>query len=258
MKTRWTIPLLVLTLACSSAADGTGVTLVHTKDLHAPYDGLLTRHVRGGAVDYAGLSKEAAVLDAYLAKLAVEDETKLPRADRLAFWINAYNAFTLALVLEPEERPKSIRDLPSPWDSRRWKAAGRTLSLNDIEHEILRKEFREPRIHFALVCAARSCPDLRSEAWQADRIEEQLADATARFLGDRTKGLATGTASDGKPFLRLSRLFDWYRADFETEGGTVLDFLIPRLGERDGAWLRQFREPVRVEYLEYDWSLNDR
>jgi hypothetical protein len=244
-------------LACSSAADENAAGLVNTKDLHAPYGALLARHVENGVVDYAALEKEAAVLDGYLAKVAIEDEAKLRRADRLAFWINAYNAFTLKLIIEQDKAPESIRDLPSPWDTRRWKAAGRTLSLNDIEHEIIRKEFDEPRIHFALVCAARSCPDLRSEAYRGDRIEKQLADATARFLGNPKKGLFPGTHQDG-PYVRISKLFDWYERDFEGEDGKVLDFLAAHVGDDDRKWIEENREDIRIVYLDYDWRLNDR
>ena len=147
---------------------------------HARLDALLRAHVDStGLVDYAGLSRESAALDAYLASLASAPFEELGRDEKLALLINAYNAFTHRLILD--HRPvSSIKDIPSGkrWDDRRWRLAGEMVSLDQIEHERIRAAFREPRIHFALVCAARSCPPLRAEAYVGDRLEAQLADQT--------------------------------------------------------------------------------
>ena len=142
----------------------------------------------------------------------------------------------------------SIRDIPDAerWDAVRWKIGGRTLSLNQLEHEEIRPKFREPRIHFALVCAAVGCPPLRREAYVGARLEEQLADQTRRVHGDpRWVRYTPGDATIG-----LTSLYEWYRGDFEQIGGDVLDYVRryrPDLGE----------ERPRIRFLSYDWSLND-
>jgi hypothetical protein len=195
--------------------------------LHAPFDALLAAHVRAGVVDYRGLLAQRQVLDDYRAALAGAPLARLSREETLAFWINAYNAFTLELI---------------------------------IEHEVLRK-LGEPRIHFAIVCASKSCPDLRSEAYVAERLEEQLADATARFLSDERKGLATSTSSGffgGEEHeVRLSRIFDWFEQDFEAGDGSVLGFVRDHAPAAAATFLREHSADLDLEWLDYDWTLND-
>src|SRR5574341_700013 len=191
--------------AYAGAADGGSLD-------HARLDALLRAHVDGeGLVDYAGLASERAALDAYLASLASVPFSELSRDEKLALLLNAYNAFTLRLILE--HRPlASIKDIPSGrrWDDRRWRLAGETLSLNQIEHERIRPRFQEPRVHFALVCAARGCPPLRAEAYVGARLEAQLADQARRVHSD-TRWLRFDPAS---LTLHLTRLYDWYGSDF--------------------------------------------
>lgn len=147
---------------------------------HSAFDELLRRHVdSAGWVDYRGLQKDAAQLDRYLKRLAEAPFEQLGRNEKLALLINAYNAFTLRLILDhyPLE---SIQDIPADkrWEDPRWQVGSHTWTLNDIEHEQIRPNFREPRIHFALVCAAVGCPPLRTEAYTGDQIDEQLAGQT--------------------------------------------------------------------------------
>ena len=220
---------------------------------HARFDALLRAHVdSAGLVDYAGLSRESAALDAYLASLASAPFEELGRDEKLALLINAYNAFTLRLILD--HRPvSSIKDIPSGkrWDDRRWRLAGEMVSLDQIEHERIRAAFREPRIHFALVCAARSCPPLRAEAYVGDRLEAQLADQTRRVHSDARWLLfdpASGT-------LQLTKLYDWYGSDFLQAAPSVEQYVAayqPSVRAALGAG-----ERVKIRWLPYDWSLNE-
>ena len=136
-----------------------------TPGLHATWDKLLHKYVKDGRVDYNGFSRDIKVLDGYLEKLEKEDTSGYSPEEKLAFWINAYNAFTVKLILN-HYPIKSIRKISNPWGQRIWKAAGQILSLDYIEHKILRREFKEPRIHFAIVCASIGCPDLQNAAFR--------------------------------------------------------------------------------------------
>lgn len=228
--------------------------------LHAPLDALLRAHVKEGVVDYRALKSREPDLDRYLEALAKTDPAPLPTKERLALWINAYNACTLKLILERYPGVKSIKDIPRRWDLERWTVGGKTWSLGQIEHEVLRKEFHEPRIHFAIVCAARSCPDLRSEAYAGERIDEQLSDAGRRFLSDPQKGFKAlrepGLLSGTKDNVYLSSIFKWFSRDFGRDGKTVIDFLIPYLPPGGRKFVEEHRKDLTLRYLDYDWSLN--
>jgi hypothetical protein len=240
-------PALSAAVAHAAAPDGRAFD-------HARFDALLRAHVDNtGLVDYAGLSRESAVLDAYLASLASAPLEELARDEKLALLINAYNAFTLRLILD--HRPvASIKDIPSGkrWDDRRWRLAGETLSLDQIEHERIRPRFREPRVHFALVCAARSCPPLRAEAYVGDRLEAQLADQARRVHSDERWLLFDPAAGT----LRLTKLYDWYGPDFLQAAPSVEQYVAaqqPSVRAALGAGRR-----VKIRWLPYDWSLNER
>ncbi len=237
---------------------------------HAVLDGLLREFVRDGRVDYAGLRERRLDLQDYLATLGILDEQvfqkDFSRAQQLALLINAYNAFTLELILE-HYPVASIQDIPGNWTEPRWLLLGRKMNLNDIENKVIRPRFGEPRIHFALVCAAKSCPPLRAEAYVADRLEEQLAEATHLFTRDpRANRLDMASAT-----LQVSRIFEWYARDFAAIWGEtevprgsdtsaehrgVVGFFMAQLRPAEADFLR--RQPVTLQYLEYDWDLNDR
>jgi hypothetical protein len=177
------------------------------------------------------------------------------RAERIAFWINTYNAFTVKLVLDhyPIASIRTIGWLPGAAFRERFipmpGLKGGNVSLDDIENGTLRADFREPRIHFALVCASRSCPMLRGEAYRAKDLDRQLDDQARSFLGDSTKNRFDATTNT----LHLSSIFKWFRVDFETAAGSLRAYV--------GRYLNDPRavEPgVRIEFLDYDWSLNDR
>ncbi len=221
---------------------------------HARLDELLARHVdRDGRVDYRGLAADAGALDAYLKAVAEAPFDALGRNEKLALLINAYNAFTLRLILDYAP-VKSIKDIPAGkrWDDRRWIVGGNVWSLNQIEHEQIRPKFNEPQIHFALVCAAVGCPPLRTEAYSARRLDSQL-DAQSRYVHEHPLWLRM---DEDRGTVHLTRLYDWYAADFEQAAGSVLAF-----AARYSEPLKQAMakgDPPAIRWLDYDWALNAR
>jgi len=223
---------------------------------HSLLDEVLGNSVSpGGWVNYRDLKKNPGRLDRYLKVLEEAPFDELGRSEKLALLINGYNAFTLKLILE-HYPIDSIKDIPSRdrWDARRWKIGKHTWSLNDIEHRQIRPKFKEPRIHFALVCAAAGCPPLRGEAYRADRLDEQLRDQ-ARYIHSHARWFQLEETKSGAT-LGLTSLYRWYRGDFEQAAGSVLKFAAaysPRLRALlDGG------TPPDLEWLEYDWSLNSK
>lgn len=240
---------------------------------HAVWDGLLQRHVvvlaegRATQVDYAGMARERARLKAYLDALAAvrpAEFERWPKPERLAFLINAYNAWTVELVLTRYPDLRSIKDLggvfSSPWKKRFVPLLGQTHSLDDIEHGLIRAEgvYEEPRIHFAVNCASIGCPALRNEAYAGKRLDAQLEDATRRFLADRSRNRFNPATRR----LEVSKIFDWYRQDFERGWGghTRLSQFFARHAdvltdaEADRQLLRAGE--ARISHLDYDWALN--
>lgn len=219
---------------------------------HSRYDELVSSHVdANGFVNYEGLRRQEAALGAYIDSLAAVRRDGLGRDEHLALLINAYNVFTLRLILD--HLPiKSIRDIPAKerWAAERWRLGGETYSLDQIEHELIRPNFREPRIHFALVCAAVGCPPLRAEAYTGDRLEQQLADQMALTHGNG-RWLRYERGSD---HLELTSLYLWYAGDFEQVGGSVLEYAA-RHNQGLAADVAAGHTPA-VRYLDYDWSLN--
>lgn len=188
---------------------------------HSAFDALLKAHVVDGMVDY-GAFKSSASFGGYLAALKKQDPAALPRAEQLAFWINAYNAYTIQLINKHNES-KSIRNinktlglkLKGPWSEPLAGVGGKMYTLDDIEHVIIRPTYKEPRIHFALVCAAMGCPPLRSEAFTGARLEAQLDDQGARFIAKSPAKNRVDVA--GNTFYH-SMIFGYYKADF---GGAI-------------------------------------
>jgi len=227
---------------------------------HAAYDGLLKRYVHRGVVDYRGLKAKESVLDGYLGTLARTNPTALPRPERLAFWINAYNAFTLKLILGNYPGVKSIRDISGRWSGEWWNVGGRRYSLEGIENDILRARFKEPRIHFAINCASKSCPDLRSEAYAAARLEAQLTEQAFLFLRSSSKGMNAysnpGALWGTNHYVSMSKIFSWFGGDFEAASGSVLAYVRPYVTDGNRAFLDKHKGDLTVRYLDYDWSLN--
>ena len=152
------------------------------------YAGLLGKYVKDGVVDYEGFKGEEAKLDQYLTVLEKTDTGTLSRNEQFAFYVNAYNAWTIKLILGGYPGVKSIKDLgslfKSPWKKKICRIDGDVITLDDIEHNILRPGFKDPRVHFAINCAAKSCPPLRSEPYLGDRLDQQLDEMTRAFIND--------------------------------------------------------------------------
>ncbi|RMG88194.1 MAG: DUF547 domain-containing protein [Bacteroidetes bacterium] len=225
---------------------------VETPPNHDLWSRLLHRNVTPeGRVLYAGFARERDSLRLYLETLSQNppDPDRWPENEQLAYWINAYNAFTVELILT-HYPVKSIKDIAgkipminSPWDLKFFKIGGVDFDLNTIEHEILRKQFQEPRIHFAINCASKSCPNLLNEAYLADRLEAQLQRQAIRFVNDSTKNQIAGDEA------RLSPIFNWFAKDF-TQNGTLTDFI--------NRFAKQPLSPkTKIRFLGYDWNLNE-
>jgi hypothetical protein len=226
---------------------------------HAAYGRLLREGVHGGMVDYDAFASSTSFL-AYLRSLDAVRPDLLDPDERLAYWINVYNAFTIQLVASSGERTSILnlaREAGSPGGGGPFKqpvvrAAGRVLSLDQVEHEIIRKEFREPRVHFALVCAAMSCPRLRSEAYTGSQLGAQLEDQARLFiLSSPSKNLIDAA----RGVAHLSPIFDWYLEDFGGTREALGHFLaryFPKGPEKEVLESGRFR----VEYTNYDWALN--
>ena len=231
---------------------------------HALFDSLLVEFVsENGLVDYAGI-KESDALGAYLDVLSNTNPDELSQEEAIAFWINAYNAYTIKLIIDNypvgsirEISPFRIKGLRlaipkinSPFEYRLAEINGQSLSLDDIEHGILRKQFDEPRIHFALVCASISCPPLRREAFTGENLNHQLDDQARLFLTDTSKN---DVSEEGT--LYLSRIFDWFQGDF-ADSKTGLQAYLAQYFE--GSVRDQLESGTyKVKYLQYDWSLNE-
>lgn len=221
----------------------------------ACWDDLVRAHVRGGEVDYSALRGPARpALTACLAWFGeVTSMEGWTEPQRVAWWINAYNAYTVQLVVE-NPGISSIKDIGWPL-STPWKQAfiplaalrGRVLTLDDVEHNILRKEHVEPRLHVALVCASRSCPALRPEAYVPERLDAQLADQARTFLADPNKNRVDAAG------LHLSKIFSWYGDDFKPVGG-VRAFLTTY----GPPAMQAVAASAPIDFLSYDWSLNGR
>ncbi|KAF0124828.1 MAG: hypothetical protein FD189_2130 [Elusimicrobia bacterium] len=246
------LALSVFLAAPAAAFDGT----------HAPYAGVLKAHLRGGLVDYKALKAAPAELDAYLAALAAVKPAEYEawaRADKTAFWLNAYNAYTIKAILDhypikPNWRASlrypgnSIRQIPGVWDKLNFKVMGRELTLDGMEHDILRKEFNEPRAHMALVCASLGCPVLRPQPYTGAALDAQLDDQTRRFLADPAKF----RLDKEKGVAWFSPIFKWFAQDFRPSAAA---FMARHVSAEDRAFLEAGK--FKAKWLDYDWALNE-
>lgn len=217
---------------------------------HALFTEVLKDHVTNGEVNYAGI-REDERFATYLSSLKDVDPSSINNPnERMAFWINAYNAFTIRLILD-HYPVASIRDIQvngiGPWDMKWIVIAGKNFSLNQIEHDVLLKQFDEPRIHAALVCAARGCPPLRPEAYVGKNLNAQLEDNSRVFVNDPGKNRFDEQSNTLYP----SELFSWYADDFVPKYGSAEKFVFRMLGI-------QPRVSPTIKYLPYDWKLNGR
>ncbi|MEM6686849.1 MAG: DUF547 domain-containing protein [Bacteroidota bacterium] len=211
---------------------------------HTIWNELLQKYVSPeGNVDYNGFKKDHEILKEYIASLSDDIDVRKDWSnnEKLAFWINTYNALTVDLILR-NYPVKSIKDIKKPWDQRLWKIGYLPQNLNDIEHKILRK-MNEPRIHFAINCASFSCPPLLNEAFTAEKLEEQLTQVTKAFLADSQRNTITPDA------IKISKIFKWFAKDFK-ENGSLIDFLNQYSDVK-------IHKNAKKKYKDYDWTLNE-
>ena len=218
---------------------------------HEKWTTLLEKHVNeNGDVDYKGFVKDSVALNEYLQQLAkhsVNDAWSYN--EKKAYWINAYNAFTVKLIAD-NYPVKSIKDLGgsiykvnTPWDIKFIKLGDKTYDLNNIEHSILRKDFTDPKIHAAVNCASISCPKLRTEAYIAEKLESQMEDQMRSFINNADKNTI------GKNEVKISPIFKWFSGDF-TEEGDIIDYLNKYAKVKISA-------KADINYTDYNWNLNE-
>ena len=224
------------------------------------WDGLVKKHVspttidgvRLSGVNYVSMKKDPAYSKLIADLKSFSPATLKTPKDKMTFWINVYNIMAVKMVVDhyPMDSIKDAGSLfGSVWKKKVGVVGGKEVTLNDIEHEILRK-MSDPRIHVAIVCASVSCPDLRNEAYTVDRLDAQLDDQMKRFLENNGKGLQVDR-EEGR--VTLSKIFDWFEDDFKAKGG-VLPFISRYAPEKDRSFLKQ--GDVDVSYLDYNWDLN--
>lgn len=232
---------------------------------HAIFDSLLQKHVtQAGAVDYEGFIQDSTHLNEYLTLLKNHHPNKKnwSKDEQLAYWINAYNAFTIKLIMNhyPLESIKDIKGgigfINSVWDIKFFKIEGQEYDLNNIEHDIIREQFDEPRIHFAVNCASYSCPRLRNEAYVANKLDDQLDDQARLFFNDERKNKISS-----KDKVELSSLLKWYSTDFTDKGifsrifggkgrtKNLIKFVNPYVDT-------DINENAEIEFMDYSWKLN--
>jgi len=213
---------------------------------------VLARHVHNGIVDYSGLKADPSKLDAYLAQLAAADLPSLPERERFAAYINLYNAATIKLILD-HFPVTSIRDIGglfgSPWKLPVVRTRAGTITLDALEHDILRKQFKDARLHAAINCASKGCPPLSSEPYEAARLDEQLDRASRAFVHTPERARLTGDT------LFVSAIFDWFEADFGGADG-VIAFVARHADPALRDALAAHGGRIKLKYLPYDWSLN--
>ena len=215
------------------------------------YSELLKKYVSNGKVDYAGFKTEEAKLDRYLKILEKTEPEKLSRNEQFAFYTNTYNAWTIKLILSGYPGVTSIKDLgtllKSPWKKKIVRIDGGVISLDHVEHEILRPLYKDPRVHFAINCAAKSCPPLRPEPFNGNILNQQLDDSTRSFINDPK----SFRLEDNK--LYVSRIFKWFAEDFNED---IIGFFLKYTTGNLKKKLEANTDRIKVKYLPYDWSLN--
>jgi Protein of unknown function, DUF547 len=240
---------------------------------YTDYAKVLHDHLRGDRVDYAALKHGRAALDSVVAQFAepgLDEEPRWSRDQQLAFWINAYNLFTLRAIVDHYPirsatftlQPRnSIRQIDGVWTTLTWKAAGRVVTLDDIEHRILRPEFKEPRVHFAINCASVGCPPLAVDPYRPATLDAQLDEAAHRYLASDRGLRIEGT------MLRVTKILEWYGEDFVSRFAPDAVGASDRLERAIRGVVARFGPPVaadlarqpstKIRFLDYDWSLNE-
>jgi hypothetical protein len=216
----------------------------------APFDAVLAERARGGGFDYRGVTgQDRKRLAAYLANLGDADPKTMAENERKALYINAYNAMAIAVVLD-RYPVKSIRDIDGAFNGIRKKIGGEMLTLDDIENRL--RDTKDARIHFAIVCASKSCPPLAPRAYATAGLDAALDAQGRAFVNDATKNVFDRAADR----VALSKIFDWNRKEFERDGGSLLKYVSRYVAEPAlSRWVAT--RPLPPEFLEYDWALNE-
>jgi uncharacterized protein DUF547 len=218
---------------------------------HSLFGELLGKYVHDGVVNYKGFQTEEKKLDHYLSALTHTDTSQLTRSEKFAFYVNAYNAWTIKLILSGYPKIESIWDLggrifDKPFQKEFIKIDKKTVSLDYIEHTILRPTFKDSRVHFAVNCASKSCPPLLSKPYLGKTLDSQLDGATRAFINDPGKNHIKGDT------LYVSKIFKWFSGDFDNDAASfILKYASEDLKSKINS-----QESLKVKYLDYDWSLN--
>ena len=224
-----------------------------------PWRRVLEAYQHGGGIDYEGLRVDRADLDAFLKGLSAVRIDAWSTPDRIAFWCNVYNAVVVFHVLERYPEIESVREVSGFFDELKFDVANRSMTLDEIESAA--RDLGDPRVHFAVVCASTSCPDLQPDPFEGAILEQQLEEATREFLADAEKGMRY---EPQQGTVYLSSIFKWYAGDF-TGGSTavaffarsgVLDWVLAHVPPAQAERIRE--SDPKVRYMEYDWGLNDR
>ncbi len=220
---------------------------------HDQFNMVLPEHVDKGNVDYAKLKANPQKLETYLDMVSVANPTEMNYNTQLAFWINTYNALVIKGVIDhyPTKSVRKVKWFGGFFSRLKFQVAGNTYTLNQIEHDIIRKEFVDPRVHFALVCASKSCPPIENTVYLPETIEEQLDAVTLKFVTNPEKV----RIDRDKRIVYLSKIFKWYEKDFTEGYDGVADFLADYLSPEDADFV--LAKDVKYHYLDYDWTLND-
>jgi hypothetical protein len=217
------------------------------------YADLLDKYVDKGRVDYDGFKKEEARLDNYLKLLEGVRSAELSRDERFAFYTNAYNAWTIKLILSKYPEIESIKDLgslfKSPWKRKIVRIDGEVLTLDNVEHDILRPRFKDARVHFVINCAAHSCPPLGDEPLRGTDLDTQLDEATRKFINNPKRNYLD------ENILYVSKIFKWFAEDFNDD---LISFIVRYAKDEFEKNLEASKDRIKVKYLPYDWSLNNR
>ena len=218
---------------------------------HSIYGELLKAHVGKGVVDYRGLKNHESKLNQYLNLLENTDPSGLSRDEQFAFYINVYNAWTLKLILRGYPGVTSIRDLGNlfkgPWKKKICRIDGDILTLDEIEHQILRPRFKDARVHFAINCAAKSCPPLMAEPYTGVTLNKQLDESAVGFINDSAFNRLEGAT------LYVSKIFQWFEGDFK---GGIVEFFLKHARGNLKQTLETQKDRIKIRYLDYDWRLN--
>lgn len=229
---------------------------------YSSWQEFLDIYLKDGLVNYSAVQANPGLFNTIVSQLEnvkKEEYTRWSENVKKAFWINAYNIEAIKLVLEhyPLKRSlglqalrypaNSIQQIPDVWNQEALTLLGKKVSLNYIENEMLRKEFRDPRIHFAIVCASMGCPVLRDEPYVSDRLDSQLNDAVTKFMQDHTKFNYDAHTNT----FYLSPIFKWFKEDFEKAGGSIA-FIKKYIPQN-----KSFPDSGKIQWMDYDWSLNE-